>query len=300
MNDVGGSGHRQAAVRARPTERASGQHAAKQAPEQKTQLPAVPETGVLDLGAMDPHAVMSLQAFAGNAAVAALLSGAGSRTVQRAAAPAAGAAPPPPPKAASSPEQRALLDQLHNDSRAAAHDIREILTGNTYLGSRNQAQIMTIIRPWAQVPAPPGKTMSGMDWLIAGLHQNTYEVGVVVKQTTSAFDELYRRMSSDNVAEFQQLITNSGRQFKNDKPIELAKFEVTQEDIIRGLKAGGELAAAVATGGGSIIWQIASWLIGTLPGLWSQIKAVFGLLDAIRSEERRVGKECRSRWSPYH
>nr|WP_180530675.1 hypothetical protein [Staphylococcus haemolyticus] len=23
-------------------------------------------------------------------------------------------------------------------------------------------------------------------------------------------------------------------------------------------------------------------------------------LDAIRSEERRVGKECRSRWSPYH
>ena len=25
-----------------------------------------------------------------------------------------------------------------------------------------------------------------------------------------------------------------------------------------------------------------------------------GLIDEIRSEERRVGKECRSRWSPYH
>ena len=24
------------------------------------------------------------------------------------------------------------------------------------------------------------------------------------------------------------------------------------------------------------------------------------LLDLSRSEERRVGKECRSRWSPYH
>src|SRR3712207_7518034 len=24
------------------------------------------------------------------------------------------------------------------------------------------------------------------------------------------------------------------------------------------------------------------------------------LLDRVRSEERRVGKECRSRWSPYH
>ena len=26
----------------------------------------------------------------------------------------------------------------------------------------------------------------------------------------------------------------------------------------------------------------------------------FGLRTLIRSEERRVGKECRSRWSPYH
>ena len=25
-----------------------------------------------------------------------------------------------------------------------------------------------------------------------------------------------------------------------------------------------------------------------------------GILESIRSEERRVGKECRSRWSPYH
>ena len=24
------------------------------------------------------------------------------------------------------------------------------------------------------------------------------------------------------------------------------------------------------------------------------------IMEAIRSEERRVGKECRSRWSPYH
>src|SRR3712207_9119395 len=27
---------------------------------------------------------------------------------------------------------------------------------------------------------------------------------------------------------------------------------------------------------------------------------VIGVLFAARSEERRVGKECRSRWSPYH
>ena len=34
------------------------------------------------------------------------------------------------------------------------------------------------------------------------------------------------------------------------------------------------------------------------PGL---VRAMAGLCyDVLRSEERRVGKECRSRWSPYH
>ena len=36
--------------------------------------------------------------------------------------------------------------------------------------------------------------------------------------------------------------------------------------------------------------------LGTLFGTASGILA--GML--LRSEERRVGKECRSRWSPYH
>ena len=31
-----------------------------------------------------------------------------------------------------------------------------------------------------------------------------------------------------------------------------------------------------------------------------QKKALLNRLKRIRSEERRVGKECRSRWSPYH
>src|SRR3712207_1564243 len=30
------------------------------------------------------------------------------------------------------------------------------------------------------------------------------------------------------------------------------------------------------------------------------IWAAFLILNMLRSEERRVGKECRSRWSPYH
>ena len=31
-----------------------------------------------------------------------------------------------------------------------------------------------------------------------------------------------------------------------------------------------------------------------------KVNSITDDLDAMRSEERRVGKECRSRWSPYH
>ena len=34
--------------------------------------------------------------------------------------------------------------------------------------------------------------------------------------------------------------------------------------------------------------------------LLQDLKVVMGTKSGRRSEERRVGKECRSRWSPYH
>ena len=30
------------------------------------------------------------------------------------------------------------------------------------------------------------------------------------------------------------------------------------------------------------------------------VKTILDYINIFRSEERRVGKECRSRWSPYH
>ena len=39
------------------------------------------------------------------------------------------------------------------------------------------------------------------------------------------------------------------------------------------------------------------------PGIYVDVvsgEPLFSSLDKYRSEERRVGKECRSRWSPYH
>src|SRR3712207_3269441 len=37
-----------------------------------------------------------------------------------------------------------------------------------------------------------------------------------------------------------------------------------------------------------------------VPEAFDRLALLFAVAYAVRSEERRVGKECRSRWSPYH
>ena len=43
-----------------------------------------------------------------------------------------------------------------------------------------------------------------------------------------------------------------------------------------------------------------SWIEGPVPQLNDVGRLRARDEDQLRSEERRVGKECRSRWSPYH
>ena len=47
-------------------------------------------------------------------------------------------------------------------------------------------------------------------------------------------------------------------------------------------------------------WQSNGRTLRRLDDFWNVLESVMSRLDANRSEERRVGKECRSRWSPYH
>ena len=62
------------------------------------------------------------------------------------------------------------------------------------------------------------------------------------------------------------------------------------------------------TGGGQLKWNWQFPQGGVNEGeseeeaLFRELKEEIGTRDVeiIRSEERRVGKECRSRWSPYH
>src|SRR3712207_9111264 len=87
-------------------------------------------------------------------------------------------------------------------------------------------------------------------------------------------------------------------------------LDVLREDFdLRGVKEGcgeGECGACAVLMNGKIvhscmvpIGQVEGKEIITIEGL--QKTPMYSILkESFRSEERRVGKECRSRWSPYH
>src|SRR5256885_3575528 len=95
-------------------------------------------------------------------------------------------------------------------------------------------------------------------------------------------------------------------------------FFFQAEDGIRDYKVTGVQTCALP-----ILWLSARWGCAFTPLLviwvmswlsWRNTFVLFGLIGVVwaiffhrsfrdensRSEERRVGKECRSRWSPYH
>src|SRR2546426_12591172 len=63
--------------------------------------------------------------------------------------------------------------------------------------------------------------------------------------------------------------------------------------------AGSALALLVAGGNAGLRRRaVAACCCVTIAVAWILVPVVWA--GAARSEERRVGKECRSRWSPYH
>ena len=68
-------------------------------------------------------------------------------------------------------------------------------------------------------------------------------------------------------------------------------------DFLTGSVAWGVLLTLAAFGLGVLINKVTGKAIFN-PLLLGSIFVIIFL--SVRSEERRVGKECRSRWSPYH
>ena len=82
---------------------------------------------------------------------------------------------------------------------------------------------------------------------------------------------------------------------------ELVNFATQYGQVQRRLLRDLEIPYALMDEEGRIIWfnsMFEKVTEGHPDKICDQISDA--VLDAIRSEERRVGKECRSRWSPYH
>ena len=50
----------------------------------------------------------------------------------------------------------------------------------------------------------------------------------------------------------------------------------------------------------ALVCGVLAGTLDVLPGALDFLSKHTGAVLYVRSEERRVGKECRSRWSPYH
>ena len=83
------------------------------------------------------------------------------------------------------------------------------------------------------------------------------------------------------------------------KAFNLSDIELTKYLFFTGKGGVGKTSIACATAVGLADKGEKILLISTDPA--SNLQDVFNqTLNGHRSEERRVGKECRSRWSPYH
>ena len=81
---------------------------------------------------------------------------------------------------------------------------------------------------------------------------------------------------------------------------------VSGGELFRVLKAGADPANVIFSGVGKTEQELNYALEHKIKSFNCESEPELALIDSlaarrvVRSEERRVGKECRSRWSPYH
>jgi len=175
----------------------------------------------------------------------------------------------------------AFAEQLRAEARDASLRMKDVLRGSWYLKDED---VMRPIRAFAARSALPGMRLTPLDYLIVAMRSATYTVSSVgtlgVGQWRSVFDHAHDRLSASSWREFRTLMATRARVFTNEEAIEMVKFEVTKEDVERGLKVGAELGAATLTGGASIVATIVSWLV-KLYELYKQAKALVDLVTTI-------------------
>ena len=127
------------------------------------------------------------------------------------------------------------------------------------------------------------------------------EIRKVDRSTNTDYGVLQVRMGDDGTSRYQAIVHN--RLFE-DKDIELISPYLKYQAMDFGLDSTGStiLLRDLSLGSDSLLVPHAvNTLEAISNGTTIQIKIKDGAKVIVeRSEERRVGKECRSRWSPYH
>src|SRR2546429_6482965 len=116
---------------------------------------------------------------------------------------------------------------------------------------------------------------------------------------TNGFDKQHYKFDyvrREFLGEVRCLVFDVSPQEKSGKGRFLGRMWVEDQDynVVRFNGAYG------GAGHSSSYFHFDSWRTNVQPGLWMPSFIYSEEKDLHRSEERRVGKECRSRWSPYH
>ena len=206
--------------------------------------------------------------------------------------------------------------------------LRSFIRGNTEAGDsiglftsesqRNERALATYKKKWTEL------TEAQKQMLMLGVVEEIYNQTEVVGQAAREGHEWENVIGNLNTA-FTNLSATVGSPFREALIPVIEKLTGFLSDETVTMRFGmiaagiGNLAGQAFDGAIDLLDALLKWSNGEDPGDGFQIvediftiigntaeaayngaKAVVDAVLGLRSEERRVGKECRSRWSPYH
>src|SRR2546422_3965658 len=120
---------------------------------------------------------------------------------------------------------------------------------------------------------------------------------VTAKLSRAFYDRFGDELTNELVEWFNQVDATYRLEFRDLFETNFARFDAKLEQRIAELRA--ELREEMAELRSELQSELRSGLAGVEGRLLARIGVGGGRFGTLRSEERRVGKEGRSRWSPY-
>src|SRR3712207_5924608 len=132
------------------------------------------------------------------------------------------------------------------------------------------------------------------DWLVVGTLALTIILGGL---GFPVLVDLYRYRKERRLTVHSRLVSITSAVLLVVGIVSVAVLEWSNTGTLGGQPLSTRLAMSVFQG---VTARTAGFFTVSYPEMRDPTLVVQTLLMFVRSEERRVGKECRSRWSPYH